>query len=633
MQLRQRLMQRSDKSSRQYAIVRRFFLLSIPLTLATLAVYTLADVMLHKLDQREAETKVESVIDIGVSLVQHSLDTVSGHLNFLVDSQATKDFISQDTKHSREHLIDDFLNLINTSRLYDQVRLLSPEGQELIRVELKNGQPISIPQSQLQNKSNRYYYLASTEILDEKMYVSPLDLNVEQGEIELPYKPMLRFSRPLRNEDGELKGVIVLNYLGDLLLNELKREMNRIPGEGSLVNKDGYWLASSQGGNEWGFMLDHKKSFKNSYPNEWQRILQQSRGEFISNGGKFAFATVQPVKKEGVKVSNIDHVLDAWKFVIVSVVWDYNQAFFMSKLQYLYPVLAIYPIGLVMIFFWARASIGKSYAEEKLLKLNKLLELKVKNRTKELEVTKSVTILSMAALAETRDDETGQHLRRTQRYVKILATELQKHPLYRDSLSNEVVRLMYRSAPLHDIGKVGLPDEILLKPGKLTTQEFEIMKTHTLLGVRAIDSSIKVLKQELSKDNGPNFLQFAQDIIHYHHEKWDGSGYPEGLSGLDIPLAARIMAVADVFDALSCRRVYKKAYDKAVTEQIIFSGSGNHFEPAIIEAFRNVREQFWQIHNEFTDVHHSAGKVADNEPERLNMVARAQQGVTSSTST
>lgn len=612
MQQRQQSNLLTPQYSRMHAVVRRFLLLSLPLTLATLVVYTLANVMLHKLDQHEAEAKVESVIDIGVSLVQHSLETVSGHLNFLVNSKATQDFIDLDTGQTRQHLIDDFLNLSNTSKLYDQVRLLGPKGQELIRVEFRNGQPVVIPQAQLQNKASRYYYLASTGIHDDKMYVSPLDLNVEQGKIERPFKPMLRFSRPLRNADGELKGVIVLNYLGDLLLNELKREMNRIPGEGSLVNKDGYWLASSESGNEWGFMLDHQKSFKSSYPEEWQTISHSPRGEFISNDGKFSFATVQPVKKEGARVSNIDHVLDAWKLVIVSVVWDYNQAFFMSKVQYLYPVLAIYPIGLIMIFFLARASIGKSYAEAKLVNLNHLLEKKVKDRTKELEVTKSVTILSMAALAETRDDETGQHLRRTQMYVKILATELQKFPLYRDSLTDEMVRLMYKSAPLHDIGKVGIPDEILLKPGKLTAKEFEVMKTHTLLGTQAIDSSIKVLKQELNKDNGPNFLQFAQDIIHYHHEKWDGSGYPEGLSGVDIPLAARIMAVADVFDALSCRRVYKEAYDKAITERVLFTGSGKHFEPTIIEAFRNVREQFWQIHHELSD-ETFAGSVA---PER-----------------
>jgi|GEM_PF-3317813 len=591
-------------------IVWRFLLLSIPLTLFTLAAYTLANVLLHNLDQVEKETKVESAIDIGVTLAQHDLETVTGHLDFLVESQPIKRFISQDSELNRLSIQHQFVNLSNTSHLYDQVRLLGPNGKELVRVDYRNKQPLVIPQSELQNKSSRYYFQEAAAITTKKMYVSPLDLNIENGKIEQPLKPMIRFARPLRNEQGELKGVIVLNYLGALFLDKLRQEMRSIPGEGALVNKDGYWLASEDTSKEWGFMLDHHRSFKSSFPEAWNKINQLKQGEFISNGGKFSFATVHPIGDIESKVANLDHFLDDWKIVVVSIMWNYNREFFLAKIGYLYPVLAIYPIGLILIFIWARASVGKQNAERELKDLNHSLEKKVKDRTKELEVTKNVTILSMATLAETRDDETGQHIRRTQRYVRLLATELQSHPHYSDYLSDDMVKLMYKSAPLHDIGKVGIPDEILLKPGKLTFSEFEIMKTHTLLGAKAIESSIEMLKEELSQAEGATFLQFAQDIAHYHHEKWDGSGYPEGLSGYDIPLAARIMAVADVFDALSCRRVYKAAFDREMTEKILFEGSGKHFEPAVIEVFRHIKDEFWAIRAELSDDKH----IKDPEP-------------------
>jgi putative two-component system response regulator len=206
-----------------------------------------------------------------------------------------------------------------------------------------------------------------------------------------------------------------------------------------------------------------------------------------------------------------------------------------------------------------------------------------------------VTILAMSSLAETRDNETGNHILRTQRYVKRLAEQLQQHQQYQALLTDHYIRLLFKSAPLHDIGKVGIPDHILLKPGKLTPDEFEIMKTHTTLGYEAI------VRAEKSHGTTVDFLQPAKEIALYHQEKWDGSGYPEGLAGQAIPLSARLMALADVYDALISKRVYKNAMSHDEAMAIIRQGRGTHFDPDVYDAFTQVEADFQRIAAEFVD--------------------------------
>ncbi len=226
---------------------------------------------------------------------------------------------------------------------------------------------------------------------------------------------------------------------------------------------------------------------------------------------------------------------------------------------------------------------------------NLVLEEKVKERTSQLEKLQDVTILAMASLAETRENETGNHIIRTQSYVAALARELQKLDKYKDILSDEMIRLLYKSAPLHDIGKVGIPDDILLKPGKLTDSEFDYMKLHTRLGRDAI------LVAEGNLNEHSTFLTLAREIAYSHQEKWDGSGYPEGLAGEAIPLSARLMAVADVYDALISRRVYKPpmSHDKAV--KIIEEGASHHFDPDLVAAFSRIKQEFADIAEQFND--------------------------------
>jgi putative two-component system response regulator len=217
---------------------------------------------------------------------------------------------------------------------------------------------------------------------------------------------------------------------------------------------------------------------------------------------------------------------------------------------------------------------------------NQFLELEVQRRLEEVLDIQDVTILTMASLAETRDNETGNHIIRTQHYVRLLALELRKDPKFEWQLDDRTVDLLFKSAPLHDIGKVGIPDRILLKPGGLTPEEFAVMKTHTTLGKLAIESAEARLGKHVP------FLKCAKDIAYSHQEKWDGSGYPEGLSGDAIPLSARLMAVADVYDALITRRVYKPAFTHEVAVDIIEKGRGKHFDPNVTDAFISVHLHF-----------------------------------------
>lgn len=228
---------------------------------------------------------------------------------------------------------------------------------------------------------------------------------------------------------------------------------------------------------------------------------------------------------------------------------------------------------------------------------NRVLEQKVIERTRELVHTQDVTIYGMAVLAETRDNETGQHIMRTQYYVKAMAEVLAKTPRYRDVLDSYQIDLMFKSAPLHDIGKVGIADSILLKPGKLTTEEFEEMKKHTTYGRDAIVKSEIALG---SKDT-TSFLTLASEIAYSHHEKWDGSGYPLGLSEEAIPLSGRLMAIADVYDALISKRVYKEAFSHEKSVAIIIDGKGSHFDPHLIDVFLEIQETFREIARVHTD--------------------------------
>ncbi len=226
---------------------------------------------------------------------------------------------------------------------------------------------------------------------------------------------------------------------------------------------------------------------------------------------------------------------------------------------------------------------------------NAALEAEVARRTAENDLTQKVAIRALAHLAEMRDEETGNHILRTQNYVRLLAMLLREHPRFRDILTDHFIDLLTSSAPLHDIGKVGIPDHILLKPGKLTPDEWEIMKSHAAAGSDAIERVERDIDQPLP------FLKLAKEIARSHHEKWNGEGYPDGLAGDAIPVSARLMTLADVFDALISRRVYKPRMSFDTAREIICEGRGSHFDPDVADVFLANYEQFTRIASLYSD--------------------------------
>lgn len=248
---------------------------------------------------------------------------------------------------------------------------------------------------------------------------------------------------------------------------------------------------------------------------------------------------------------------------------------------------------------------------------NEYLEFEVAKRSRDMAALQEVTILALASLAEVRDVETGNHLRRTQNYIRALARHLSEHPRFSSFLTPSVIDMLFKCAPLHDIGKVGIPDRILLKPGRYEPHEFEIMKRHTILGREAIEHAEKALGIEV------DFLRTAKEIAMSHQEKWDGSGYPEALKGDAIPISARLMALADVYDALISRRVYKEGMPHPKAATIILEGKGSHFDPDIVDAFVAIQDEFQAIAARFVDTDNDLEKKAESLAllQRINGVA------------
>ena len=267
-----------------------------------------------------------------------------------------------------------------------------------------------------------------------------------------------------------------------------------------------------------------------------------------------------------------------------------------------YHVVTVFILA-ALIGWWREFVLRKDFSTQTTLQeakdflkdQNARLEAEVTKRTRTIRETQDATIVLLASVVETRDNETGNHVRRTQHYVRALARQLQSHPSFASYLTDHQIEILFKSAPLHDIGKVGIPDSILLKPGKLDTDEFEIMKTHTTLGFNAIVNAEEHLGVKVE------FLACAKEIALSHQEKWDGSGYPKHLAGDAIPLSARLMAVADVYDALTSRRVYKASMSHEQAIAIILEGRRKHFDPDVVDAFSLITDQFKAVADRYAD--------------------------------
>ena len=267
----------------------------------------------------------------------------------------------------------------------------------------------------------------------------------------------------------------------------------------------------------------------------------------------------------------------------------------------------IKPIKPAVVLARVRTQLELKAARDRLADQNSWLETELARRLHDSEVAQDLTLCALAELAETRDTDTGNHVLRTQAYVEALARQLQHEPAFAAELQEAQLVRIVKAAPMHDLGKIGIRDEILLKPGRLTPVEFEEMKTHARLGGDALARAIrKALAMHAAQGStlepeAVRFLRVARTIAHWHHERWDGKGYPDALAADDIPLAARLMALADVYDALTTPRVYKAAWTAAATADYIERESGGQFDPRVVEAFRQVRPQFETIARRLAD--------------------------------
>ncbi|MBI3560905.1 MAG: response regulator [Gammaproteobacteria bacterium] len=259
------------------------------------------------------------------------------------------------------------------------------------------------------------------------------------------------------------------------------------------------------------------------------------------------------------------------------------------------------PINAVLLRARVNSSLDKkrlhdseSHYRHELELFNSRLQAKIQAQVNEIVSAHLGAIFATSKLAESKDPETGAHLERLRVFCKLLAEDLAGYKQYAADIDQEFINCIYAASPLHDIGKVGIPDNVLLKPGKLDTQEWVVMRQHTIIGANT-------LRAVAEKHPGNGFIQMGIEIAECHHEKWDGSGYPHGLCGEKIPLAARILALADVYDALTSVRCYKAAFSHAQSRQIILEGAGKHFDPAIVQAFLRCERAFIDTKQRYTD--------------------------------
>ncbi len=381
----------------------------------------------------------------------------------------------------------------------------------------------------------------------------PITLNVDHNR-ELN-RTLLWINAQIRNDMGQIIGVAGIG----MNINSIQERLERlVPGKGGSI------LFAEQSG-----------KVKLAYPIE---LINKNLTEILD----YPFIKQISLKGSGSEKYNSSDIIYTRSqmddlgltVVIMASADDFLSATLKwTRLNTLFNFLLIMVLGLFFPYI--------------ILKLRKIIIQQNKSQ--------EITILSMSMLAELKDRETGNHINRTKKYCRILAEELKTLREYSDYLTDSYIEDLERSAPLHDIGKVGIPDSILLKPGKLTDEEFEVIKTHPAKGAQ-------VLQAAMDQVQVSSFLNIGVQLVRHHHEKWDGSGYPDGLAGNHIPVSARIMAIADVYDALRTKRPYKEAFSHEEALKIIKKGSGYHFQPSLVDALIKRQEEFKRISTEWADV-------------------------------
>jgi hemerythrin-like metal-binding protein len=357
------------------------------------------------LETKENSAKNKSAIEIAANLAKHDFETVIGDLLFLANDDTAKGFLAgNNIENSIIEMQNEFLNLSNTRQLYDQIRLIGPSGNELVRVNFANGESTFEVPENLQNKFNRYYFSATSLLAKGEYYISPIDLNIENSEIEFPHKPMIRFGTPLFDSSGILRGVIVINYLGQGFLDKFKKQMELVPGTGMLLNSDGFWLSSPDAEDEWSFMFGGEANFGKKYPKAWKTIKKDQTGVVETTKGTFSFTTVNPSTKKN-QTPAMAKQLEDWKIITVSFDEQIDFSSIKSRLLNYFPFLGILPIAMFIGLFLARSTVRRKLAELKLAEANSSLEEKISIRTHELgeRVKEQTGLYSLARILNRLD--------------------------------------------------------------------------------------------------------------------------------------------------------------------------------------------------------------------------------------
>ena len=434
-----------------------------------------------------------------------------------------------------------FANILSSRPEYYQARIIDSSGWEVVRVDQgRDGVITVVPQQELQDKSTRYYFSEAMSIDVGEVYSSPLDLNVEGGVTEVPYVPVLRVASPFADSVSEKIGMVMLNVYAQELLQLLGPTMY-------LQTRGGYRFRENPDGTT-GF-------------EEAAEVLEGKAGA-LSVGGNpnvlLLYETVEPIP-------------GYWLGVVKGIdVRQMRTAYVLRTAGMVGTLL----VGVILVF----AATAIHY-----------------RRARKITNLQSAMIDSLAILATERDQESGRHLDRVQRYSACLGHQLGKNPDFHSVLSRSFVEDLALAGPLHDIGKVAIPDSVLLKEGALDKAEWELMKEHSRIGARIVQADIERYNLR------DRYLNIARNICAHHHERFDGTGYPDGLREDGIPLEARIFAVADAYDAIRSRRPYKEALPHEEAVKRIRASAGSHFDPRIVKAFEECEQEFKQTSEQLAD--------------------------------
>jgi putative two-component system response regulator len=528
---------------------RTYFIVLTLLCLFFLLVIVTGGRLIYNYEVKTLHENFESIFNDNIQTIKSFFSSSRDDMFFLLNIPDLKEYIDSglESKDNKVHVRKTFYNFAVSQQKYYQIRLIDKNGNEIIRINnLKDGSTEIVPDGRLQNKKDRFYFKEIIGLDRGEIFVSSLDLNIENGKVEHPYVPVIRIGTPMFDTDGQLKGILVMNIYISKLFELLVKNS-------AIQNVQGYLLTLKPDGT-----FDYSRSPYDFYSEKG--VLS------LSDVEDMLYAQVEFLPGNNLILTNIEshYVLkkSLARLVIVSI--------------------------LILIVFFVFTLI--------------LIYIAI-NRLQELANAQKAIIFSLANLSERRDPETGSHLERTRNYTVLLARALQKKDGYGRLINKQFIEDIYDAAPLHDIGKVGIRDEILLKPTRLTEDEIREMREHVKIGRDVHQDIIDQFRMEKT------FLTLSRNLSYYHHEKFDGTGYPEGLQGTDIPLEARIFAFCDVYDALRTTRPYKDGWphDKVIEE--MKSESGRQFDPIIVDTFLANAEEFDAIYETYRIFNEKYGQL------------------------